>query len=796
MVVMARDPPRNQTWSLLISPVLFAANADLRASRRSLLPLQSCSNPPYKQHSRAQWRTGRVESNQALISKTDSIILAKAALPPLFHFGEQTRTHKKTSIIFVQSDTPSLTLGAKPVHTGPIVGGQREPTAPSAERKLQPSVSLGDLKRSTPMDHSPSQSRFAEPAGMDRNDYVLNIIQQPQVARVAVGKEKDRKPIDPPPIAQLIIRSDHYHKKYLQNPYLFMTSTLVPAEENAPSLPASALVGTLVSSIHRLKDKSNNDGAYFVWGDLSSKHEGNFLLEFHLFELLDMECHYVKSVRSEAFPVYSSREYCGMNASTELTRTFSEQGVRLRIHKEPKKLLRKRGPASDDYQPQKYNKIQDRKRSQGEIPRGEGNIQSPENARLRERTESTQSNQVPPHPQRTPIDRRYSQQSMMSYSSFEEPSMHSRSSESSYHEGLVSQQPLVSPDYSERVYPDQPSPYSPMYSPPQAPQQSYGYYAQSPQQSHPPTRDQYPGHTQPSPNPHTGNDSQFNPNVHQFAFRGSSVDYQPLMNAQYNAAPHLEVQVPLSMRSTMAPPPPRRINTNALSSARRIIPLLREFVSGAAVGLVRSLMKHLLRSRVEAAERVPGLGTAYLGDRSVTYLDVESTCIPLSKHLPPPPIPHPIHQPQIPLDMLARRPSYSIPALTQYLTHISLPPPQRTILLQNMARPGWSSSNEALAALHRLHGYQQAKIPFANLYLHYSAHHVGTLDAGRLYEYIIQSSGIAREGEGEGEKGILTVGEGEGEGEEGGEDGRGGGKGGEMARERSERWERWHLYFE
>lgn len=96
---------------------------------------------------------------------------------------------------------------------------------------------------------------------------------------------------------------------------------------------------------------------------------------------------------------------------------------------------------------------------------------------------------------------------------------------------------------------------------------------------------------------------------------------------------------------------------------------------------------------------------------------------------------------------LSRRTTYSLPAIQKYLTHISHPPHHTTSLLQNIRRKEWATSEDGLKALTTLQKYQQAKIPFSNLYLHYSHHHLGTLDPAKLYEYIVNSGGIAREGE-------------------------------------------------
>lgn len=46
-----------------------------------------------------------------------------------------------------------------------------------------------------------------------------------------------------------------------------------------------ALSGSLTSSLHRLKDTHNIDGAYFVFGDVSCKEAGSHRLKFCLFDL-------------------------------------------------------------------------------------------------------------------------------------------------------------------------------------------------------------------------------------------------------------------------------------------------------------------------------------------------------------------------------------------------------------------------------------------------------------------------------------------------------------------------------
>ncbi|MCJ1354213.1 MAG: hypothetical protein MMC33_004200 [Icmadophila ericetorum] len=74
----------------------------------------------------------------------------------------------------------------------------------------------------------------------------------------------------------------------------------------------TVLAGTLVSSLHRLKDVDNTDGGFFVFGDLSVKIEGEFRLRFSLFEmkkLPKMEVVYIKSIVSAPFTVYGAKAF-------------------------------------------------------------------------------------------------------------------------------------------------------------------------------------------------------------------------------------------------------------------------------------------------------------------------------------------------------------------------------------------------------------------------------------------------------------------------------------------------------
>lgn len=138
-------------------------------------------------------------------------------------------------------------------------------------------------------------------------------------------------------------------------PYLFMTSSLVPedydSQTKSPELPSNYLTGSLASSIHRLKDTVNTEGGFFVFGDLSIRHEGRFRLRFTLYDREENKSHpsyvYVSELISNTFTVFSPKSFPGMTESSFLTRTFSDQGVKLRLRKDSRTMTtRKRSRQS------------------------------------------------------------------------------------------------------------------------------------------------------------------------------------------------------------------------------------------------------------------------------------------------------------------------------------------------------------------------------------------------------------------------------------------------------------------
>jgi hypothetical protein len=184
---------------------------------------------------------------------------------------------------------------------------------------------------------------------LGQGDFELAVRQQPKYACVAIGKGKERKPIDPPPIVQLLVnpRKDPA-RTFLQNPYLILTARLIRKgdedqdEQTGPK--ESDLTGTLVSSLYSLKDTDNSQGGFFVFGDLSVRRVGTYRLAFILYELrlAEKECWLLSRTVSDPFVVYATKTFPGLAESTFLTRSFSDQGVRLRLRKDSRTVSTKK----------------------------------------------------------------------------------------------------------------------------------------------------------------------------------------------------------------------------------------------------------------------------------------------------------------------------------------------------------------------------------------------------------------------------------------------------------------------
>ncbi|KAL4888763.1 velvet factor-domain-containing protein [Aspergillus ambiguus] len=216
--------------------------------------------------------------------------------------------------------------------------------------------------------------------------YKLSVMQQPERARACGAGAKssaDRRPVDPPPVVELRIfesdPNDDVHKTditfaYNANFFLFATlDTARPMAQGrlAPAPTCPVLTGVPVAGVAYL-DRPTQAG-YFIFPDLSVRHEGVYRLNFHLYEetkdtkdlsegaplptvvntgkpsapksFLDFRLEVV----SVPFTVFSAKKFPGLTTSTSLSRIIAEQGCRVRIRRDVR--MRRRGEKrSDDYE--------------------------------------------------------------------------------------------------------------------------------------------------------------------------------------------------------------------------------------------------------------------------------------------------------------------------------------------------------------------------------------------------------------------------------------------------------------
>ncbi len=195
----------------------------------------------------------------------------------------------------------------------------------------------------------------------------------------------DRRPVDPPPVVELKVFEGELDAKtditFSHNANFFLFTTLENARPIAkgrlpltpPTFPV--LTGSPVAGMAYL-DRPSPAG-YFIFPDLSVRHEGMYRLSFSLFEELketkdfDVEppegspkardkllsshpmaprahVHFRLEVKSTPFAVFSAKKFPGLSESTPLSRTVAEQGCRVRIRRDVR--MRRRDKPNEAYQ--------------------------------------------------------------------------------------------------------------------------------------------------------------------------------------------------------------------------------------------------------------------------------------------------------------------------------------------------------------------------------------------------------------------------------------------------------------
>ena len=190
--------------------------------------------------------------------------------------------------------------------------------------------------------------------------------------------------MDPPPVVELRIyegesleRAQSKDVTFLYNANFFLYATLEHARHMAHGrvqTPAAnsppVLTGMPVSGMAYL-DRPQEAG-YFLFPDLSVRHEGRYRLTFNLYEETKEEddkdiisgdnkaanqginpatggsFDFRMEVKSQDFVVYSAKKFPGLTESTALSRVVAEQGCRVRIRRDVR-MRRRDGKGGGDY---------------------------------------------------------------------------------------------------------------------------------------------------------------------------------------------------------------------------------------------------------------------------------------------------------------------------------------------------------------------------------------------------------------------------------------------------------------
>jgi len=216
-----------------------------------------------------------------------------------------------------------------------------------------------------PLPGLPPNPKFILPPGTP-TDFELKVRQQPERARMCGFGEKDRRPIDPPPIVELIEKNGPVTPAERQNLVLqctlwnedgtehrniIRTTTGATAglgsAEEIPIQPeekhARVMMGNIFANAMPLDDEHGKRGLFYIFPDLSIRVEGRYRLKFDLLRLVLppdpplLGNHRIAAeALSDIFVVYAAKKFPGMMESTELTKAIARQGIKISVRGEPR----------------------------------------------------------------------------------------------------------------------------------------------------------------------------------------------------------------------------------------------------------------------------------------------------------------------------------------------------------------------------------------------------------------------------------------------------------------------------
>lgn len=158
--------------------------------------------------------------------------------------------------------------------------------------------------------------------------------------------DKDRRPVDPPPIVELSINGSTLNQDEIQErlrgPHYVVTCTIYDelAKNDASLLlgydgTRRRLIGSLVATSFYGVDEHGSQGCFFCFSDLSCRSKGLFRLHFSVIRVdaVSKRLPVLAEVVSDVFKVCSAEDFPGMQASTALARCLRAQGCIITIRK-------------------------------------------------------------------------------------------------------------------------------------------------------------------------------------------------------------------------------------------------------------------------------------------------------------------------------------------------------------------------------------------------------------------------------------------------------------------------------
>ncbi|KAK7415538.1 hypothetical protein QQX98_005784 [Neonectria punicea] len=171
--------------------------------------------------------------------------------------------------------------------------------------------------------------------------YSLRIRQQPMLARACGNGDKDRRPIDPPPILELHIDAPGLTQadvnELLEDNYLVQCKLYdetgtedVSVFRHADNKPLRRLVNSTVATSYTFRDDDGDNHCFFAFSDLCCRTPGLFRLAFALLKMGPVpprgRVPYLAEAESDVFTVYTPNDFPTMRPTTELTRYLKKNG--------------------------------------------------------------------------------------------------------------------------------------------------------------------------------------------------------------------------------------------------------------------------------------------------------------------------------------------------------------------------------------------------------------------------------------------------------------------------------------